>query len=71
MNDRLAELYDYDELRGEVQATMFMMHPSRTALVLGSAQSLELLDPEKLDDLVVLRRRGGGGLVLLEPDDLW
>jgi lipoate-protein ligase A len=71
VTDRLAELYDYDELRSEVQATMLLVRPSRTALVLGSTQSLDLLDPERLSDVAVRRRRGGGGLVLLEPDDLW
>jgi lipoate-protein ligase A len=71
VNDRLAELYDYDELRQEVRATMYVVRTSRTTLVLGSTQSPELLDLEQVGDVPVRRRRGGGGLVLLQPDDLW
>ena len=71
MNDRLSELYDYDELRTEAEATMYVVRPSRPTLVLGSTQSLNLLDTEQVGDVPVRRRRGGGGLVLLQPDDLW
>jgi lipoate---protein ligase len=71
VNDRLTELYDYDELRQEVQATMFVVHTSRPTLVLGSTQSTELLNWEQVGAVPVRRRRGGGGLVLLQPGDLW
>jgi lipoate-protein ligase A len=71
VNDRLTELYDYDELRVEVEATMYVVRTSRPTLVLGSSQSPDLLDVEQVGDTPVRRRRGGGGLVLLQPDDLW
>jgi lipoate-protein ligase A len=71
VNDRLTELYDYDELRTEVDATMYVVRTARPTLVLGSTQSLDLLDSEQVGDVPVRRRRGGGGLVLVQPDDLW
>ena len=71
MNDRLTELYDYDELRATTEATMFVVRPNRATLVLGSAQSSDVLDPVQVGVVPLRRRRGGGGLVLLQPDDLW
>jgi lipoate-protein ligase A len=71
VNDQLTELYDYDELRSESEATMYVVRTSRPTLVLGSTQSPDLLDLEQVGDVPVRRRRGGGGLVLLQPDDLW
>lgn len=71
VNFQLTELYDYDTLRSEREATMFVVHPDRTLLVLGSAQSIEILDEEHVGEIVLRRRRGGGGLVLVQPDDLW
>jgi len=67
----LAELYDYDALRREPQATRFVVHPDRATLVLGSAQAIDVLDLERVGEVPLRRRRGGGGLVLLRPDDLW
>ena len=71
MNDSSSELFDYDELRTEVKATFYVVRPERATLVLGSTQSAEILDPERLGEIPLRRRRGGGGLVLLTPDDLW
>jgi lipoate---protein ligase len=67
----LNELYDYDVVRSEPEATIYVVRPDRSTLVLGSAQSVDLLDESRLDDVALRRRRGGGGLVLLQPDDLW
>lgn len=67
----LAELYDYDVIRGEAHATMYEVHTDRPTLVLGSTQSIEVLNRDRLGDLALRRRRGGGGLVLLQPDDIW
>jgi lipoate-protein ligase A len=67
----LAELYDYDVVRSEPDATMYCVRPDHATLVLGSAQTTDLLDANRLGDVALRRRRGGGGLVLLQPDDLW
>jgi lipoate-protein ligase A len=64
-------LYDYDAVRSESEATMYVVRPDRATLVLGSAQSIDLLDAERSNEVALRRRRGGGGLVLLRPDDLW
>jgi lipoate-protein ligase A len=65
------ELYDYDSLRGEPEATLYVVHPERATLVLGSAQSTDVLNEQRVRGVPLRRRRGGGGLVLLRPDDLW
>jgi len=69
--DDVDELYDYSELRGEVEASMFVATVSRPTLVLGGSQSRSVVDSLKLDGTALRRRRGGGGLVLLRPEDLW
>lgn len=65
------ELYDYDELRTLKVPTMIVARIERTTLVLGSAQSRDVIDPTSLGATSLRRRRGGGGLVLLQPRDLW
>ncbi|MGI9600764.1 MAG: lipoyl protein ligase domain-containing protein [Acidimicrobiales bacterium] len=52
----------------------WLLHVDRPTLVLGSAQSADILDHERLEasGVVVARRRSGGGLVGLEPGgSLW
>lgn len=71
MKPEFRELYDYDELRKASEATMYVITPERATLVLGSTQSTDLLDPERVGDVPIRHRRGGGGLVLVRPDDLW
>jgi lipoate-protein ligase A len=71
VTDDVTELYDYDEIRSGVEATMYVVRPERTMLVLGSTQSPDILNALGLNDMPIRRRRGGGGLVLLHPDDLW
>lgn len=71
MTDGVAELYDYDALRREGRASVFVVAPSRTTVVLGSRQALDVLNPRRTTDVTVRRRRGGGGAVLVQPGDLW
>jgi lipoate-protein ligase A len=67
----LDELYDYDVLRSIAEATMFVVRIDQPMLVLGSSQSRDLLDGERVRSLRVRRRRGGGGVVYLTPADIW
>jgi lipoate-protein ligase A len=71
VNLQLAELYDYDALRKEPEATMYVVRAQRATLVLGSTQSPEILDAQRAGETPLRRRRGGGGLVLVQPGDLW
>lgn len=71
VTSEVEELYDYDVVRSLSEPTMFVVRLGEPTLVLGSSQSVEILDRDKLGSLALRRRRGGGGLVLLQPDDLW
>jgi lipoate-protein ligase A len=71
VKEAIEDLYDYDELRRRVEATMFHVQVEQPTLVLGGSQSPDVLARERLGATPVRRRRGGGGLVLLQPDDLW
>ena len=64
------ELYDYDDLRRHTVAAVTVARPGDSALVLGSSQSAEILDPARCE-MPRRRRRGGGGVVLVSPGDLW
>jgi lipoate-protein ligase A len=65
------ELYDYDVLRSSDEATLFVVHIDEPLLVLGSSQSVDVLNDERVRSLRVRRRRGGGGVVSLQPADVW
>jgi len=71
VKENVEELYDYDVLRRETEATMFVVHVTRPTLVLGSSQSRDVINRDSLGSTPLRRRKGGGGLVLLRPDDLW
>jgi lipoate-protein ligase A len=66
----VADLYDYGELRRSGVPTATVVHPRGSALVLGSSQSEDVLDPARCE-MPHRRRRGGGGVVLVSPGDLW
>ena len=65
------DLYDYSDIRGLKEATMWVAHAERPTLVLGGSQSVDVLNSSSLTSTDLRRRRGGGGLVLLRPKDIW
>jgi lipoate---protein ligase len=67
----IRDLYDYNDIRGLNQATMFVAHVARSTLVLGGSQSVDVVSASTLSSTSIRRRRGGGGLVLLRPEDIW
>lgn len=71
VSSEVEELYDYNVVRSLIEPTMFVVRLAEPTLVLGSSQSVKILDRNKVGSLALRRRRGGGGLVLLQPDDLW
>ena len=71
MSASLDELYDYRALRSIDRATLFAPQLDEPVLVLGSSQSVDVLDAGRVGGLTLRRRRGGGGLVLLSPGDIW
>jgi lipoate-protein ligase A len=71
VSSEVEELYDYNVVRSLSEPTMFVVRLGEPTLVLGSSQSVKILDRNKVGSLALRRRRGGGGLVLLQPDDLW
>jgi len=65
------ELYDYGALRSIGEATMFVVRIDEPMVVLGSSQSVDVLDSEQVRSRRVRRRHGGGGVVYLTPADIW
>ena len=55
-----------------VEPVVRICEPTRAAIVLGSRQTPDLLDLDRVAEsgLDVVRRRSGGGAVLLRPDDV-
>ncbi len=52
-----------------LQREVWLMSPTDTALVLGSAQSASVLRQQDGVPVPVVRRRSGGGAVMVAPDD--
>lgn len=67
----IEELYDYDVLRRQEEATMFVVRLEAPTFVLGGSQPSSVIRDEVLEHALVRRRRGGGGIVLLQPGDVW
>ena len=57
------------EIPSPLTRTIWIFTPERPAVVLGSTQSVEIVDPDAARSLgaEVVRRRSGGGAVWLEP----
>lgn len=65
------EQHGLDPLVADVRRELHLVEITRPAIVLGSAQTREALDPQACErhGLEVVRRRSGGGAVLLVPDE--
>jgi lipoate---protein ligase len=68
------QLFDVESFRQEPRRLAQQREATRSTVVLGSTQAMDLLDGERVHQsgVEVLRRRGGGGTVLLQSGDhLW
>jgi lipoate---protein ligase len=74
MQATVAELHAFDPFAGEPvrQPTVLWCRPTDSALVLGSRQSLDVVDVDRCHQsgLSLVRRRSGGGAVVVAADSM-